>query len=283
MLTLQLAPILQLGNDFTINLANQRWQQQGFRCCIAANSGSGKSNLVSVLVEELNGLGLPFIVIDPDSEYESFRQLKSVLLISDNAGDIHLSSPKWITEALDRLGQGYSLVIDIGNLDEANQRLYYKAFIDHLFEHQSKQRRAGKLQSLFLFIEEVSIFAPQKLQKDCVSLPITKVIARRGRKYGINWIMVCQRAGDLEKDILSQANLRFIGYQELERDYNAVKSLFKKGFKHSDLLTLETGSFYLTAGGEVHKVAVRKRRTTDLAETPALVYSQAALFVDEGE
>lgn len=277
MLTLQLAPILQLADNFTINLANDRWQQQGFRCCISANSGSGKSNLVSVMVEELNNIGLPFVVIDPDAEYESFGKLRNVLVVSDNGGDIRLG-PRWIAETLDKLAQGYSIVIDLGTLDELDQRAYYKSFVEKLFEAQGQRRQANRLQSLFLIVEEATIFAPQKMQKDCVSLAITKTIARRGRKYGINWIVICQRPGDMEKDILAQANIRFTGYIELERDFNAVKSLFPKGFKHGDLLSLETGQFYLSEGGKVHLVQVRKRRTEDLGATPAMVYSQASLF-----
>ena len=63
MLKMTVAPIIDFGNNFRINLANERWQSQGFRLAVAGSSGSGKSYLVSVLLEEIHGLGIPFLVI----------------------------------------------------------------------------------------------------------------------------------------------------------------------------------------------------------------------------
>lgn len=283
MLEMITTPIIDFGNGFTINLSRERWQTQCFRAAIAASSGGGKSHLTAVLCEELAGLGIPFLAIDPDEEYTSLNQLSNVLVAAFEDGDIALSQTrgKWIDEVLQQIDQGNSVVIDLGPLagQKSEQRLVYASLLRKLWDAQQVKRKAGDVSPLFLVIEEAHVFAPQKRQSDPEALEITVDIAQRGRKYGINSVFVTQRPSALEKDILSQANLRFIGKLEMDNDFEAVKSLLPKGTKHEQLLSLNTGEFFLRIGPDFHKLQpVRARKTKDLARTPALAYRQRAMF-----
>lgn len=255
MLSLQVAPIIDFGNQFRINLANERWQTQGFRLAVAGSSGSGKSYLTSILVEELNSIGVPFLIIDPDGEYKSLRHLDGVFVASLTDGDIPLDYRRgmWIKTVLEKIADSYGVVVDISDLPTDEQRLAYVGLLGQLWSNQRAARKEGQHQAMVLIIEEAHIFAPQKRQSDVQSLEITVTLARRGRKHGINTVFVSQRPGDLEKDVLGQSNVRIIMRLDLEHDFEAVRTLLPKEIKHRDVLGLQTGQFFLRIGPDFHR------------------------------
>lgn len=278
---------LRLGSEFTLDLAGDRWRKQGARFTIAASSGGGKSNLAAVFAEEINSYRIPFAIIDPRGEYRSLCSLPNVVVCGrKDDDDIPFAFPnqKWIEQSINQLDQRNSVILDLSinpkdeNYTEDEQLVAYTQFLKALYYHQWEKRDAGVPDSMFLFIEEAHNFAPQKRAKDQDALRITITISREGRKEGINTVIISQRPGDMEKDILNQSNARFTGYLEGERDFEAVKSLFPKGFTHKDFLTLGTGTFYFTVAGNVYKTKIRRRHTEDLAETPAIKAYQPALM-----
>lgn len=284
MIEMTVAPIIDFGNGFKINLANERWQTQGFRLAVAGSSGSGKSYLTSILVEELNGIGVPFLIVDPDGEYQSLRQIPGILLAARREGDIHLNWPNtgWIAQCLKALEQGQGVIVDISELDTDDQRWAYTRLLQGLWDRQRARRSASQHQAMVLIVEEAHLFAPQKRAGEAAqSLEITVTIARRGRKHGINTVFVSQRPGDLEKDVLGQSNVRVIMRLDLEHDFSAVKTMLPKGIKHETVLSLTTGEFFLRIGPDFHRVQrVRARRVVDLGQTPALVYRQREMFAE---
>lgn len=280
MLEMVTAPIIDFGNNFRVNLANERWQTQGFRLSVSGSSGSGKSYLTTVLVEELNDIGIPWLIVDPDGEYKSLKELSGVALAAPD-GDIHLNFPKtgWIDNCLGRIEAGQGVIVDISDLAIDDQRWAYTRLLTGLWNMQRSKRAEGLHEAMALIVEEAHLFAPQKRQSDAQSLEITTTIARRGRKHGINTVFVSQRPGDLEKDVLGQSNVRIIMRLDLQHDFEAVKTLLPKGTKHEQLLSLNTGEFFLRIGPDFHKLQpVRARKTKDLAQTPALAYRQKSLF-----
>lgn len=284
MIEMTVAPIIDFGNGFKINLANERWQTQGFRLAVAGSSGSGKSYLTSILVEELNSIGVPFLIIDPDGEYQSLRQIPGIVLAARREAGIHLNWPNtgWITQCLKALEEGQGVIVDISELETEDQRWAYTRLLQGLWERQRARRRLDQHQAMVLIVEEAHLFAPQKRAGEAAtSLELTVTIARRGRKHGINTVFVSQRPGDLEKDVLGQSNVRIIMRLDLEHDFNAVKTLLPKGIKHETVLSLGTGEFFLRIGPDFHRAQrVRARRVTDLGRTPALAYRQREMFVE---
>lgn len=284
MIEMAVAPIIDFGNGFRINLANERWQTQGFRLAVAGSSGSGKSYLTSILIEELNGIGIPFLVVDPDGEYQSLCQIPGIKLAAPKGGDIALNWPNggWITHCLKALDQGQGVIVDISDLGTDDQRWAYTQLLQRLWDNQRGRRSKGQHRAMVLIIEEAHLFAPQKRAGEAAqSLEITVTIARRGRKHGLNTVFVSQRPGDLEKDVLGQSNIRIIMRLDLEHDFEAVKTLLPKGIKHETVLSLMTGEFFLRIGPDFHRVSrVRARLVPDLGQTPVLVYRQREMFTE---
>ena len=285
MIEMTVAPVIDFGNGFRINLANERWQTQGFRMAVAGSSGSGKSYLTSILIEELSGIGVPLVVVDPDGEYESLRQVPGILLAAPKGGDIALNWPNrgWITHCLKAVDQGQGVIVDISSLTTvSDQRLAYTGLLHGLWDNQRARRSAGDHRAMVLVVEEAHLFAPQKRANEAAqALEITVTIARRGRKHGINTVFVSQRPGDLEKDVLGQSNVRVIMRLDMEHDFEAVKTLLPKGTKHETVLSLMTGEFFLRIGPDFHRVSrVRARRVQDLGQTPVIVYRQRELLTE---
>jgi hypothetical protein len=301
-------PVIDFGNGLTLDLSAEPWASQGCRWAIAANSGGGKSHLSVVALEELHNLGLPFLVIDPKiGEYRALAQLPGVI-VAGQAGHIGVNweSP-WMDRVIDYLMKGAGVVVNLGGMFISDQRNLYTQLLTQLWRRQ-EALPDGQRQPIFVVIDEAEMFAPQKRQNDPEALEITNQYARRGRSFGLNLIFITQRPSDLEKDVLSQCNLRIVGYLQLERDFDAVRSELnigqqadsgrgrsngayvppgmgprpvqvKERIEHRNLLSLKTGEFYAVFGGKVWKLPpCRKRRTPDLAKTPKIVVRQRPLF-----
>lgn len=282
-------PILDFGNGFTINLTNERWRDQGFRGAVAAASGSGKSYFVSVFHELLGELGIPWLMIDPYVEYTSLKEIgPAVMLASVYGGDIKLRpyDSEWVRDVLSCLDKGGGVVVSLDVGEEEAKFEAYTHLLTMLFRHQHARRVAGKACAMILTVEEASLFAPQRRPKSKAALDISIEINQRGRKEGINTLFVTQRPHALDKDFLSQANIRWVGRLEESNDWKAVKDILPRkycpGYYSSgrpkpeeplNLLTLQslpTGQFFLKIGADLRIFErVRPRRTKDLGATPS--------------
>lgn len=282
-------PIINFGNGCTINLSNERWRDQGFRGAVAASSGSGKSYFVSVFHELLSDLGIPWILVDPYVEYTSLKDIgPSVSLAAiHHQADIKIRpyDADWAKAVMASLDKGGGVIITLDVHEEAKFEAYTH-LMTSLFQHQHARRIAGHSCAMILTVEEAHLFAPQKRPKSKAALDISIEINQRGRKEGINTLFVTQRPHALDKEFLSQANIRWIGRLEESNDYKAVKDIlprtYSPGFYSSgkpkpqeplNLLTLQslpTGQFFLKIGADLRIFKrVRPRRTKDLGATPS--------------
>lgn len=281
---------INLNQIFALNLQADRWQTQGLRGVIAAQSGGGKTNLCAVIYEELHRLHIPFVIVDPMDDFRSLRELGHVTVISRSGGDVELTYPAqdWCDVAIRRLSKNHSVVVDLSGLGAtSDKRVAYTWLARRLLGYQQKIR-----QPMFLGIEEAHIFAPAKRSQDADSLYATADIARLGRRNGINLIMSSQRPRDLEADVRSQCNLHFIGHIEDYLDYEAVAPSLvlpqrngkgrlppARGIEptrvwdtpgFAELMDLKTGQFYVRIGTMLHLVFVRRRRTKHIGQTPVI-------------
>ena len=283
------------------------WRSQGARWAVAANSGGGKSHLVAVLLEELHAIGQPFLVIDPKiGEYRGLAELGGVI-VAGRDGHIKIGWDNgWIDQAVGYLMRGAGVVVNLAGAMLSDQRVIYTDLLTQLWR---RQEALDNPTPLFVVIDEAEMFAPQKRAQDIPALEITNQFARRGRSFGLNVVFITQRPSDLEKDVLSQCNLRVVGYLQLERDFDAVRSELnigqqadksrggsytppgmaprpsqvKERVEHRHLLGLKTGEFYAVYGGKVWKLPpCRLRRTPDLATTPRIEFRQRPLFEMDG-
>jgi len=300
-----MTPIIDLGNGLRLDLSAEPWRSQGCRWAVAANSGGGKSHLVAVMIEELHAIGQPFLVLDPKiGEYRGLAKLPGVL-VAGKEGHLNIDfNSLWQRRAVEYLMRGAGVVVNLAGGFLSDQRVIYTELLTQLWRQQ-ESLAAEQRQPIFIIIDEAEMFAPQKRQQDIPALEITNQYARRGRSFGLNVIFITQRPGDLEKDVLSQCNLRLIGYLQLERDFQAVESELNIGqqlvkgkrvpppprglgiqpvrvterVQHQHILSLKTGEFYAVYNGKVLKLPpCRQRYTPDLAQTPAIKVLQRPLF-----
>lgn len=300
--------LIDFGNGFELNLSAGIWREAGLKAAIAASSGYGKTHLMIVLLETLAQYGVPFMAIDPKGGYRALKKLPNakITLVRSRGGDIALDTMKheWMDEVIYRIGQGHGVVVDMSHLASqltinSEVTMVYTRLMQKLYRTHFELWDQGRPRSMVLFIDEATIFAPQKWQTDLLSVRMTDQIARMGRTYGINWVIATQRPNDIEKNVLAMSNLRFVGYLGHEPDYKAVESLLGAGnglprnrqrrtppgvrgpvqgrITHQDLLSLRPGEFYAVLGNKRYEFPrARKRITPDLERTPPLL--QRTLF-----
>lgn len=300
-----MTPIVDLGNGLSLDLSAEPWRSQGCRWAVAANSGGGKSHLVAVLLEELHEIGQPFLVIDPKiGEYRGLAELPGVL-VAGRDGHIKIGwDTGWQRQVVDYLLRGAGVVVDISRYPLSDQRVMYTDLLTHLWQRQTALSD-DQIRPVFIVIDEAELFAPQKRIQHVPALEVTYQIVRLGRSFGFNLVLITQRPNDLEKDVLSQCNLRLFGFLQTELDFNAVESELNIGqqsvngkrvpppprglgptkvrvterVQHHHVLSLKTGQFYAVYDGKVWKLPpCRLRRTPDLARTPEIKWRQRPLF-----
>ena len=287
-------PVLQLGYvanqetgepnvhvPFRFTLSNNPWRETGFRCGVFATSGGGKSHMLSLFAEELSDIGNGFLFIDPDSEYRSLGDLPRVAVIDyDGDGDIKADGGgKWLETVARLLTSGWGVVWDCSGMSQADQFVEYSVLLNYLFEYQKRSKKLSQLYPFFLIIDEAQIFAPQDGPAFPEARQVTETIARRGRKFGINWVMASQRPGDLIKKVIGMCNVRLIGRLEIPHDFDAVKEYVPRSFSLETFIRLRPGNFFMKVGADINLVRGRQRRTDGTASaTPAIEVRQHDLL-----
>lgn len=251
------------------------------RTAIVGSSGSGKSNLIGVLSEELARLNFPFLLIDVEGGFHTLSERYQVAWVGDDPRANAKHDPKTYPVIAKLLEEsGGRVVFDISergdgpDLVAAMLRALF-AFADGLPE----ESRVGVL----VLIDEVQQFIPQDR-----SVRVQEIldISQRGRKRGLGLVLATQRPAVVDKTALSQCDSQMVGLLPLQNDKEAVQSFFTGSAGGRALLeklpTLQQGCFY--ALGAVSKVPelvhVRKRITTHEGATPQ-VRSKPGFTADE--
>ena len=256
---------MNIGFDFNL----EDYEKEGLRIFLTAMSGGGKSYAAKVLCEELITAGYPLIIIDPEGEYASLRELFSTVIIGGSFADIPLSEAI-INQTIQTILTSQKPLIAIYDLNLllSSERNAMAALIqESLFASASKYRRP-----LFFIVEECQLIAPQTLSKgqDSKSVDISVDIAKRGRKRGINSIWITQRPAAVTKEVITQCNLWLFGRLIHKTDLDQIKDFLKDaGIEKTQVMKLEN-QFYLYNGKDSQLVKFRKMKIKDLAKTPTL-------------
>ncbi|BCS90589.1 MAG: DNA double-strand break repair helicase HerA [Candidatus Micrarchaeota archaeon] len=223
------------------------------RVFIIGQSGSGKSYLVGVILEELIKNNISFIVFDTEGEYTNIKT-DNVIIISSENGDIDFNIS---FDALMRsiLENNLSLIVDL-SLREDKVEICY-SMLDALYKAETLLKRP-----IFVFIEEADIFAPQTPSSQTNSV---ENISFRGRKRGISLFVITQRPSRISKNVLSQCNLGFIGRMTIANDINALRFIIDDESILDGLKLLKPGQFYFF--GYANKVInIRDRKLQHISQ-----------------
>ncbi len=247
---------------------------------ILAKRGVGKTYTASVLVEEIIKVGLPVVVVDPIGVWWGLRAsadgegpgLPIVIAGGDHA-DVPITVGSGEVVARLVVEQNLSLVIDLSLLRKHERIRFMTDFAESLY-HLNRTAR-------HLVLDEADAFAPQQpMSGEQQMLGAMQDIVRRGRAHGLGVTLISQRSAELNKGVLTQAEvlvtLRLISPQ----DRAAVDAWVKahgtdeqRNEMMSSLPSLPIGEAWFWSPGWLsifQRVKVRRRETFDSSSTPKI-------------
>jgi len=237
------------------------------RAFLTGKSGSGKSNSVSVVAEELLKRSHPLMIIDTDGEYYGLKEQFQVLHAgAEEECDIRVGPEHAEKLATLALEQHVPIVLDVsGYLDEDEMRELILEVARHLFAKAKKLRRPFPL-----IVEEIHEFVPQTGGLDELGQMLIQ-ITKRGRKHGLGIIGVSQRPADVAKGFITQCEWLVWHRFTWDNDTKVVRRVIDS--EHADAVSdLDTGEGFLMVDGadNIPRVQFRRKETFDAGATPGL-------------
>ncbi|MFC5972173.1 ATP-binding protein [Halomarina salina] len=230
-------------------------------------SGSGKSNSVSVVAEELLSLGLPIVVVDIEGEYWGLTERFDVTYAGTRAEADVAPSMDVVDDLVESvLVDNEPLVLDVSGITDADEiDALLTAFVTRLFERELQAQKP-----CLLFVEEIHEFLPQSGGSGNLSEMLITV-AKRGRKRGLGLCGISQRPAAVDKEFITQCE--WIAWHRLtwENDTKVVEKILGRDAADR-ITTLDTGEALLMSDWDesLQRVTFRKKRTFDAGATPDL-------------
>lgn len=176
--------------------------------------GSGKTNLLALLVEQLSRFLLPQVIFDTENEYESLLA----------------ALPHGILATIDRLPSAYEIltsglqvVVSLQNVTPDSAAMAMADLINDLFTVASSQAPHDRVPCVIL-LDEAAHWLPQKsvshLSKEAraILLDAFSTLAARGRKFGLTPCFFTQQISQIHKDVIRQSGLHILMRQSLDVD-----------------------------------------------------------------
>lgn len=232
---------------------------------VTGKSGAGKSNSVTVLLEELLELGLPALVIDTDGEYWPLKDEYDVLHVGGDADCDTIVDESDADRLADlALGDGVPIVLDVSAFDADATATVVEETVRALFTRAKRERRP-----YLLVVEEIHEYLPQRGGDDLAEL--LTAVAKRGRKYGLGILGASQRPSSVDKDFITQANWMVWHRLTYETDTKKAGKNLGKGYKEP-ITALDDGEAFVQADwtDAVTTLQFRRKRVHDAGATPAI-------------
>lgn len=177
--------------------------------------GSGKSNLVALLVEQISRFLVPCIVFDTEHEYES-------LLPSLPHGA--RASADCLPAASAILSRGLQVVVNLQSWERTEDAASaIVALVNDLLTYTRNQAPADRVPCA-IHLDEAGYWLPQKpvsyLSKETRLdlLSTFALLGSRGRKYGLTPFLYAQQISQVDKDAIRQAGLHILMRQTQDND-----------------------------------------------------------------
>ena len=264
---------LQLAKDFQLDIHALT------KCyAILGQRGSGKTSTGVVMAEEMIAQGWPVAIIDPQGVWYGLRSSESgkdvglpVIIFGGSHGDVPLyHTDGYLLAEIMEAGY-YSIIIDTSEMfdDEAMQTLMTD-FFTGLYH---RRRRLP----MHLIVDEADEIVPQSGFSKELVIAATR-LTKRGRTRGIGSSWISQRPQDLNKKILTQAEVLLAMRLMHQLDIKAIEEWIGKNADVSEskrirstLASLPTGTgwFWSPAWmGDMRRINMRRRLTFDTSGTP---------------
>ncbi len=232
---------------------------------VTGKSGSGKSNSVNVLVEELLDQNQPLLIVDTDGEYWGLKEQYQMLHLGNGEQcDVRVTSTDAETIVDLALVERVPIILDISGFihKEDAQEIVHRV-VRELF-HREKTLK----QPFLLIVEEVHEYIPESGGLSDMGKMLIQV-AKRGRKHGLGFVGVSQRPASVDKDFITQCD--WIVWHRLtwKNDTDVVSTILGKDAADT-VEDLDPGEGILMTDWDeqTRTVQVRKKRTFDAGATP---------------
>lgn len=166
------------------------------------------------------------------------------------------------TSTTEYLSPGQLTILDLSGMDQFVANYFSYRVINDIYERKSSGEYSTPV---FLVIEEAHNFVPPMSRWHISSM--IKKIASEGRKFGIFLIVITQRPGKIDQDVLSQCNSEIVMRITNPLDQRAVLESGERISENiiQDLPSLNVGEAIIT--GEFTRIPciikVRKRETLE--------------------
>lgn len=262
--------MLQIDRNQILHLSIE--EMIGQRIAALGISGSGKTNTVATLIEEL----LPHLamtIVDVEGEYFGLKERYTLVVAGRSE---HSEVPLFVENAAAlaemSLRRGISVILDLSEYDQDEMQAILLVYFERLWTLSTSLKSPYEI-----VIEEAHEFVPQGLRT-----PLKAILTRfalRGRKRGVGVILASQRSAKIEKDLLTQANLLFLQNVVHPTDLSVYKDLIPLPAKQVEqqVRDLVPGEAFVVRGKQVDRVSIRKRYTFHAGATPTIGEAQPHL------
>lgn len=257
---------------------------------VYGGKGMGKTNLGSVLMEELDAADLRFAIVDPVGVWWGLRHGVDgegrgieVLILGGIHGDIPIEPTGGAVVADLVVDEDVNVLIDIsrrpdGTMWSIGERIRFVTdYAKRLYQRQGERRRP-----IMQVIDEAARFIPQTVRKGeeyvAACMGAIATLVEEGRNVGIGVTLITQRSARLNKDVAELADMmiafRTVGPNSRRAVLDWLGEHVEKE-RHRELgdrvRKLGVGSALVVSPGWLEYegvVAFRARRTFDSSKTP---------------
>ena len=256
------------------------------RISIFGVSGSGKSNTVAVLCEEIARLGVPFILADTEDEYSLLCQGEwlprgylagSVDALKTTAIPRYLAVNAEGAFAFGQavLAQGLQVILNLQSYQtDEEAALVMIGIIGGLRAWEEERQTEERVSCMFL-LEEASVWLPQNASESILSRDTLArlqqaffaTVVRRGRKRGIGFTFATQRIAEMDKRAMS-SSWTILHRQTQDVDLERYK---KVGIDPEQAMSLRNGEAFVISPMQIKTCyRFRLRCSPHGARTPGL-------------
>ncbi|WP_436926929.1 helicase HerA domain-containing protein [Halosimplex amylolyticum] len=234
---------------------------------ITGKSGSGKSNTVSVVAEELLAAEVPLLIVDTDGEYYGLKEEFELLHVGgDDHCDLQVTPANAEQIAAVALDRQVPVILDISGYRDPDEG---HALVGEVVEELFVREKTAKTPFLVI-VEEAHEFVPEQGGRDEVGETLIRV-AKRGRKRGLGVCALSQRPASVSKDYITQCDWLVWHRLTWENDTKVVGRILGDDAAE-DVEELDDGEAIVMTDWDdrVQRVTFRRKRTFDAGATPDL-------------
>lgn len=238
------------------------------RGALFGKSGSGKSNTLGVIAEELLSKGFPLCIVDADGEHYGLKEEYELLHVGgDESVDVQVGPEHAEQLAEVMLHDDVPVIIDISGYiedDEADELV--ERVVSKLFSMEKKAKKPFPV-----FVEEVHEAVPETNSPDSLAKTLIRV-AKRGRKHGLGICGASQRPAEVKKSLATQSSWSVWHKLTWSQDTKVVKEVIDKESAEA-VQDLDTGEAIVMADWMTdppRTIQFKQKATFDAGATPGL-------------